>query len=170
MPLSQLTFYGRKAGDDNPAQAPTISPQVKADPLEGRVVLLIGGARSRDHQLARDLAARGADIVLVYLHQIDDRIRQLQREVGIYGHRCLVITGLLMNEIFARQVIDLTLGVFGRIDIFLDLSIASSSSSPSAWHKYGGLNAVTRETEPGAILPNPNIMSLALSQMLQQST
>ncbi|MGW8317652.1 MAG: hypothetical protein ACWGPS_00295 [Candidatus Promineifilaceae bacterium] len=166
MLLSQSASSGDKVGDDNSARAPSVSPETPALPLEGQVVLLIGGTRSGDRQLIRSLAARGADIVLVYLHEIDGPVRQLQREVGAYGRRCLIITGLLMNETFARQVIDQVLHTFGRIDIFLDLS--TTSTHGTAWHKYGGLNAVMRETEPGAILPNPNILSLALSQMLQQ--
>lgn len=162
MPLSQSASSGDKVGNDNPAQTPSLSPETPAVPLEGRVVLLIGGTRSRDRQLIRSLAARGADIVLVCLQEINGPVRQLQREVGAYGRRCLIITGLLMNERFARQVIDQVLHTFGRIDIFLDLS--TTSTHGAAWHKYGGLN-----TESGAILPNPNILSLALSQMLQQS-
>lgn len=166
MPLSQSASSGDKAGNDNPARTPSVSPETPATPLEGHVVLLIGGTRSRDQRLIRSFAARGADIVLVYLHEINGPVRQLQREVSAYGRRCLIITGLLMNETFARQVIDQVLYTFGRIDIFLDLS--TTSTHGTAWHKYGGLNAVMRETEPGAILPNPNILSLALSQMLQQ--
>ena len=92
--------------------------------LTGRVALVVGGAGHLGRAVCRTLVARGAAVAVRDLAA--DRAEELvasMREAG--GHAATVRAG--SGEVAARAAVDDVIALWGRLDIMVDLSAASTA-------------------------------------------
>lgn len=87
--------------------------------LEGKVALITGADSGIGRAVAIAYAREGADIVLSYLdeHEDAEATRQLIVEAG---KRALVVAGDISSEQFCQQMVEKTIGAFGRLDILVN--------------------------------------------------
>ncbi|MBA1274085.1 SDR family oxidoreductase [Stutzerimonas azotifigens] len=90
-----------------------------AGKLEGRVAIITGGDSGIGRSVAVLYAREGADVVVLYLNQVDDA-EETRREVEKHGRRCLTFAGDVADANFCRRVIDETQRLFGRLDILVN--------------------------------------------------
>jgi len=64
-------------------------------------------------------AKEGADVVIVYLNEHSDA-EETKQAVEQKGRRCLSIAGDIGSEAFCKQVVDQTVGQFGKLDILIN--------------------------------------------------
>ncbi|MGQ0623171.1 MAG: mycofactocin-coupled SDR family oxidoreductase [Sporichthyaceae bacterium] len=97
--------------------------------LDGRVVLISGGARGQGRSHAVRLAREGADIVVFdladqlvsvpYPMSVPADLDQTVALVEDTGRRCLAIVADVRDTAAVQQVVEATMAQFGRIDIVL---------------------------------------------------
>jgi len=88
-------------------------------PLEGKVAIVTGGGRGIGRQIALELAAQGAKVVVNYAHSEDGAnmtVEELQNK-GLEG-LALKADVTAVNEI--NDLISKTLDAYGRIDILVN--------------------------------------------------
>ncbi len=97
--------------------------------LDGKVVVITGGARGQGRSHAVRLAQQGADIVVCDLTQdidtvpyplavpadLDETVRLVEKE----GRRCIAVTADVRDTAAMKQVADRAMEEFGRIDVLL---------------------------------------------------
>ncbi|MEC5396429.1 SDR family oxidoreductase [Uliginosibacterium sp. H1] len=87
--------------------------------LCGQVAIVTGGDSGIGRAVSIAYAKEGADVVIVYLDEHGDandtagKIREL-------GRQCLLLAGDVGDPAFCREVVDRTLGQFGRLDILVN--------------------------------------------------
>jgi NAD(P)-dependent dehydrogenase (short-subunit alcohol dehydrogenase family) len=90
-----------------------------ARPLEGRVALVTGASRGIGRAIARELASRGATVVINFFNRID-RAQELRDDIeGMGGESCL-LQGDVSNREEARRIIHKLLDLYGRIDVLVN--------------------------------------------------
>lgn len=96
--------------------------------LAGKVVLMIGSLEKDDDDsgdgngrtLASDLAAQGADIVLLHDAEAIAQAKETQQLVQANGQRCLLIP--LSPQLTPYDIVRQILEKLGRLDVFLDFT------------------------------------------------
>jgi acetoacetyl-CoA reductase len=88
-------------------------------PLEGRVALVTGASRGIGRAIARELANRGATVVINYFNSIA-RAQELRDDIeGMGGESCLM-QGDISDCREARRIMHKLLEIYGRIDILVN--------------------------------------------------
>jgi NAD(P)-dependent dehydrogenase (short-subunit alcohol dehydrogenase family) len=100
--------------------------------LEGRVALVTGGGRGIGAAIARDLAGRGAEVVVSSRTQAD--LDAVVESIGSEGGRATSRTTDAMDREQVRALGKFTLDQFGRIDILVNNVGGSASAAPGLKH------------------------------------
>jgi len=88
--------------------------------LDGRVALLTGGRRIGG-VVAEALAARGADIALVY-HRQPDAVDDSARAIRALGRRAITIHADLSDAAACDRVVAETVSGLGRLDVLVNMA------------------------------------------------
>lgn len=146
-------------------------------PFTGRVALVTGGSRGIGRAIARELAARGATIVINYFRNHKEA-RVAQEEVEALGVECLRVAAHLAEPAQVRKLMRAVSDTFGRLDILVN-NAASGVNRPGLeleekhWDWTLNINAkapwlCTREAVP--LMPEGgrviNISSLGAGRVL----
>jgi 3-oxoacyl-[acyl-carrier protein] reductase len=87
--------------------------------LAGKVALVTGGSRGIGAEIARRLAAEGADVGLTY-HTGKDEAQQVAAQVRGLGRRAFMVEADLAEAAAAAAVVDAVAGEFGALDILVN--------------------------------------------------
>ncbi|MEN9496254.1 MAG: hypothetical protein RLZZ137_1294 [Cyanobacteriota bacterium] len=90
-----------------------------AEPLQGRVALVTGGARRTGRVIARALASAGADVVIHYRHS-EAEARQAVTEVEQLGRRALALQVDLADAEATEAAFAEAVEHLGRLDILVN--------------------------------------------------
>ncbi|WP_054943478.1 SDR family oxidoreductase [Paenibacillus ihuae] len=100
-----------------------------AGKLADKLAIITGGDSGIGRAVSYAFAKEGADIVIVYYNEHGDA-EETRARVTELGRRCITIAGDIGDEAFCKQVVDLTVRTFGRIDILVN-NAAVQFSQPS---------------------------------------
>lgn len=89
------------------------------DKLKGKVAIITGGDSGIGRAVAVHYAREGADVVVAYLEEHGDA-EDTKALVEAEGQRCLLLSGDVGDSAFCREVVDKTLGEFGKINIVVN--------------------------------------------------
>ena len=112
--MSNNTGNGTYRGNGNGA--------FRSNQLADKVVLLIGKDTAALRSLINQLAAKGANIVLIGYGFSTSSSRQLQDMVESAGQRFLFIDDASQRPDVAQEVVSEIIQQLGRLDILIDLS------------------------------------------------
>ncbi|MEV6963097.1 SDR family oxidoreductase [Streptomyces sp. NPDC051207] len=87
--------------------------------LTGRVALVTGGSKGIGKAIARELASRGASIVLNYFHS-HDRAKATRDELTAEGHRVDLVRGSVARQEQVDRMFAETDRLHGRLDILVN--------------------------------------------------
>ncbi len=102
--------------------------------LKGRAAIVTGGASGLGRAIALRLAGRGADVCIMslsgerakrvksevkYFADVDE-IDTTRREIGETGVRCIGLDGDVSSTTDVENMIDRTVGTFGRLDVLVN--------------------------------------------------
>ncbi|MDD3693538.1 MAG: SDR family oxidoreductase [Oscillospiraceae bacterium] len=87
--------------------------------LEGRVAIITGGDSGIGQAVAASFAKEGADIVIAFYSEQEDA-NETARIVEAAGRRCIFIKCDLKKEESSKQVVDMAIKEFGRINILVN--------------------------------------------------
>ncbi|WHX50745.1 SDR family oxidoreductase [Paenibacillus woosongensis] len=90
-----------------------------AGKLQGKVALITGGDSGIGRAVAIAYAKEGADVAIVYLNENEDA-KLTKQEVEQEGRKCLLISGDLGDESFAKQAVEQTVNELGGLDILIN--------------------------------------------------
>jgi NAD(P)-dependent dehydrogenase (short-subunit alcohol dehydrogenase family) len=90
-----------------------------ARPLEGRVALVTGASRGIGRAIARELANRGATVVINFFNRID-RAQELRDDIEAMGGETCLMQGDVSNRQEARRIMHKLLDLYGRIDVLVN--------------------------------------------------
>lgn len=97
--------------------------------LLGKVVLIIGNDEDLLQTLVKQLAKKGADIALFCWQMPIETVYKIMESVRSVGRNFLLIEEVEHQFFSADRLIQTVKTRMGRLDIFIDLSAQSSSSS-----------------------------------------
>ena len=86
--------------------------------LEGRTALVTGAARGIGKAIAKTLAARGANIVVVDLRM--DLAEEAAQEITATGRKAIALEADVSNQESVKAMIKTALAKFGKIDILVN--------------------------------------------------
>ncbi|TDF95820.1 SDR family oxidoreductase [Paenibacillus piri] len=86
--------------------------------LAGKVAIITGGDSGIGRAVAVAFAKEGADVAIPYLDEHRDA-EYTRQYVEAYGRSCLLLPGDLREEAWCREVVDITLDHYGRLDILV---------------------------------------------------
>ena len=98
-----------------------------AGKLEGQVALITGGDSGIGRAVATLYAREGADIAIVYLPEEQSDAEDTRAIVEAEGRTCELIPGDLVDAAFCDEVVERTVGAFGRLDILVSNAAQQSS-------------------------------------------
>lgn len=112
---------------EHPGQEYKMTPQPEADSgatkntprLGGKIALITGGDSGIGRAVAIAFAKEGAHVAIVYLSEHKDA-RETKKLVEEYGKKCLLLSGDIGREVFARQAVRKTIKEFGKLDILVN--------------------------------------------------
>ncbi len=87
--------------------------------LGGKIALITGGDSGIGRAVAIAFAKEGADVAVIYLSEHKDA-KETKMLVEEYGRTCLLISGDIGKELFAKKSIAKTIKKFGRLDILVN--------------------------------------------------
>ncbi|NGZ75810.1 SDR family oxidoreductase [Saccharibacillus alkalitolerans] len=90
-----------------------------AGKLLGRTAIVTGGDSGIGRSVAAHYAREGADVAIVYLKGHEDA-EETKKMVEAEGRACLLLSGDIGDEAFARESVRRTLEKFGKIDIVVN--------------------------------------------------
>ena len=90
-----------------------------AGKLEGQVALITGGDSGIGRAIAVLYAREGADVAIVYLPDEQSDAEDTRALVEAEGRVCELMPGDLVDAAFCDEVIERTVGAFGRLDILV---------------------------------------------------
>jgi NAD(P)-dependent dehydrogenase (short-subunit alcohol dehydrogenase family) len=133
--------------------------------LQGKVALIAGGANVEGLELACSLAQRGADVTVIDVKGNEQMGARIESAVQARGQRSLIILAQAVGEesepTFAQDSIAKIVAMFGRLDIFIDLSGQSTGADKNL--------ASTRDSEQllrEQLFPSFNLMRAALDEIV----
>jgi len=89
--------------------------------LTGKVAIITGGDSGIGRAVAIAYAREGADVLVAYLNEQEDRdARETARLVEEAGRRCVLVAGDLADPAHCREVVQRTVLEFGRLDILVN--------------------------------------------------
>ena len=104
------------------------APRYKAaGKLEGQVALITGGDSGIGRAVATLYAREGADVAIVYLPDEQSDAEDTRAIVEAEGRTCELIPGDLVDAAFCDEVVERTVGAFGRLDILVSNAAQQSS-------------------------------------------
>lgn len=104
------------------------APRYKAaGKLEGQVALITGGDSGIGRAVATLYAREGADVAIVYLPEEQSDAEATRAIVEAEGRVCELIPGDLADAAFCDEVVERTVGAFGRLDILVSNAAQQSS-------------------------------------------
>lgn len=87
--------------------------------LKGKIALITGGDSGIGRSVAVHFAREGADIAIVY--HINDKDAKITQElIEDEGRECLLISGDIKKEKFARDIVSKTIKRFGKLNILVN--------------------------------------------------
>ena len=105
-------------------EAPLYKPAGK---LKGQVALITGGDSGIGRAVAALYAREGADVAIVYLPEEQSDAEDTRAVVEAEGRTCELICGDLVDAAFCDEVVERTVGAFGRLDILVSNAAQQSS-------------------------------------------
>lgn len=87
--------------------------------LEGKIALVTGGSRGLGKAIALKLASLGADVVINYTSS-GEEAEKVRAEIENMGRKSLSIRADVSKFDEAKNLVDSTIGEFGRIDILVN--------------------------------------------------
>ncbi|MEY2438671.1 MAG: hypothetical protein QOI34_56 [Verrucomicrobiota bacterium] len=87
--------------------------------LQNKVALITGGDSGIGRAVAIAFAKEGASVAIVYLNEHKDA-KGTQRLVEEQGRRCILIPGVVGDELFCSNAIDETVDAFGKLDVLVN--------------------------------------------------
>ena len=90
-----------------------------AGKLEGQVALITGGDSGIGRAVAVLYAREGADVAIVYLPDEQSDAEVTRALVEAEGRVCELLPGDLVDAAFCDEVVERTVGAFGRLDILV---------------------------------------------------
>lgn len=90
-----------------------------AGKLKGRAALITGGDSGIGRAVAALYAREGADVAICYLEENEDA-GETKSLVEGHGRSCLTFAGDIGDEQFCRDVVEITVKEFGRLDILVN--------------------------------------------------
>lgn len=97
-------------------EIPNYKPSGK---LLGKTAIITGGDSGIGKAVAIAFAKEGADIVIVYFNEHTDA-ENTKKILDAAGRKCMLIAGDIGDEQFCTDVINKTMGDFGKIDILVN--------------------------------------------------
>ena len=105
-------------------EAPRYKPAGK---LQGQVALITGGDSGIGRAVATLYAREGADVAIVYLPEEQSDAEDTRASVEAEGRVCELMPGDLVDAAFCDEVVERTVGAFGRLDILVSNAGQQSS-------------------------------------------
>ena len=90
-----------------------------AGKLQGQAALITGGDSGIGRAVATLYAREGADVAIVYLPEEQSDAEDTRAIVEAEGRVCELIPGDLVDAAFCDEVVERTVGAFGRLDILV---------------------------------------------------
>ncbi|WP_108670079.1 SDR family oxidoreductase [Peribacillus acanthi] len=87
--------------------------------LKDKIAIITGGDSGIGRAVAIYYAKEGADVCIVYLDEHEDA-NKTKELVEAEGRKCLLLAGDLGEETFCKEVIEKTVGEFGKLDILVN--------------------------------------------------
>jgi hypothetical protein len=87
--------------------------------LQDKIALITGADSGIGRAVAIAYAREGADVAIAYLDEHDDA-KETARWVEAAGRRCLLLPGDLAQKQHCQDIVEKTVGQFGRIDILVN--------------------------------------------------
>ena len=104
------------------------APRYKAaGKLQGQVALITGGDSGIGRAVATLYAREGADVAIVYLPEEQSDAEDTRAAVASEGRVCELMPGDLVDAAFCDEVVERTVGAFGRLDILVSNAAQQSS-------------------------------------------
>lgn len=119
--------------------------------LNGKVMLVTGGAKGIGAEICKTAAECGADIAIHY-NTSDEKAKALQQKIeNEYGRRCIIVKGDISKEEDIDSIMNEVLKAFGTIDILVN----------NAAKTYNALMLMTTTSDWNDII-NTNLRSVFL--------
>ena len=99
--------------------------------LDGRVAIITGGGTGIGRGAALVLAEHGADVVLA--GRRPDPLESTAKEIRALGRRALALPTDVTSAAACQQLVDKTLGEFGRVDILVNNAGGAETKSILNW-------------------------------------
>ena len=104
------------------------APRYKAaGKLKGQIALITGGDSGIGRAVATLYAREGANVAIVYLPEEQSDAEDTRAIVEAEGRICELIPGDLADAAFCDEVVERTVGAFGRLDILVSNAAQQSS-------------------------------------------
>ena len=104
------------------------APRYKAaGKLKGQIALITGGDSGIGRAVATLYAREGANVAIVYLPEEQSDAEDTRAIVEAEGRICELIPGDLADPAFCDEVVERTVGAFGRLDILVSNAAQQSS-------------------------------------------
>lgn len=117
-PDKQLEKPGKEADLD--LQPKFMAPDYKgSEKLKGKVAIITGGDSGIGRAVAVLFAREGANVAIVYLSEHEDA-EKTKKHVEDEGQKGLVFSGDVSDPEFCKDVVDATIGEFGKVDILVN--------------------------------------------------
>ncbi|HJV36127.1 SDR family oxidoreductase [Geomonas sp.] len=87
--------------------------------LKGKAALITGGDSGIGRAVALAFAREGANVAFAYLEE-DQDAKETRDMVEKEGVRCLAFRGDVGREQFCREIVEKTVGAFGRLDLLVN--------------------------------------------------
>ena len=103
----------------NPAPIFDNPNYIASNKLKDKVAIITGGDSGIGRAIAILFAREGANVAIVYLDEVEDAEFTKQYIEG-FGKRCLCIKGDLRKEQFSKEIVEMVLKEYGKIDILIN--------------------------------------------------
>lgn len=132
----------------------------KSDSYRSRVIIITGASRGIGKAMAQKYAENGDFIALVadQKEELDETAALIKK-----GNNCLVLHGDLANEDFLKQVVEDTLGKWGRIDVLVN---------NAAWRTLETLRTISLENWEKTLrvcLTAPVFLSKLVAEIMEKN-
>jgi NAD(P)-dependent dehydrogenase (short-subunit alcohol dehydrogenase family) len=94
-----------------------------SDKLKGKVALITGGDSGIGRSVAVHFAREGANVAITYLNE-DKDAEITKKLIEDEGRECLLISGDIRKEKFARNIVSKTIKKFGQLNILVNNAAA----------------------------------------------